>query len=533
MTPARAAPRPTPGGGPPLLRLRGIHKRYAGVHALRGVDFVLRAGEVHALVGENGAGKSTLMKVMAGVVAPDEGAIEVDGRPTAFTGPRDAHAAGVAIVHQETDLFPDLSVAENVFAGHLPTSGRLALVRFGELHRRTRALLDLFGRAEIRPGQPVRSLSVAQRQIVEIAKALSLESRAIIFDEPTAVLTPHETERLFEVVARLQAQGIGVAYISHRLEEVHRIADRVTVLRDGALVGQLSREDVRPATLVKLMVGRELSDVHGAPGGAPGEVRLRVEGLSSARFEDVSFTVRAGEIVGFAGLIGAGRTEVALALFGHLPVRSGRVEIDGEPVRPAHPADAIAHGLAYVSEERREKGLFTVLSIAQNLVVTSLTELSRRGVLRAGRAGELAARVARDVSVRAASLAVPVASLSGGNQQKVAIGKWLARAPKVLIVDEPTRGVDVGAKVQIYRLIRDLAAQGTAVVIVSSELPEVIGLSDRVIVMHEGRVSGELDRARATEERILALASGLGPDERPAPAPPMPRPAPDALAARA
>ena len=495
----------------PLLVLRDIHKRFPGVHALRGVDLEVRRGEVHAVVGENGAGKSTLMQILAGVHRPDEGWIEFDGREgVVFRDERAAQEAGIALVFQERSLFGPLSVAENVFAARQPVRswGRIDQ---RELAARTRAILDEVGLA-VATDEPVERLSSAQQQLVEIAKGLSLRPKLIIFDEPTAALTPAETEVLFEVIRRLRSQGTAVIYISHRLEEIFTIADRITVLKDGTGQGTFRASELKPADLVAKMVGREVR-LHqprtdgSTPGGWP---MLEVTGLGDPpgvrpRLRDITFSVRAGEIVGLAGLVGAGRTELALSLFGARAVASGAVLVDGSPVTLRSPADAIAAGIGYLSEDRKEGGLFLDMSIEENVAAVSV---ARPGTWRyeGGRHRTATEELCRSLRVVCRGPDEPVRNLSGGNQQKLVLAKWLHVRPRVFIVDEPTRGVDVGAKAEIHQLLFELARKGAAMIVISSDLPEVLAVSDRILVLREGRLTGELSKG-AAEADVMKLAT--------------------------
>ncbi|WP_106241014.1 sugar ABC transporter ATP-binding protein [Allonocardiopsis opalescens] len=481
-------------------------KSFGRLHALRDVTLRLRAGEVHALVGENGAGKSTLVKTLAGVHRPDTGHVEVDGRPVRFTGPADARAAGVAVIYQEPTLFPDLSVAENIFMGRQPL-GRLRRIDRAATRAAAAALFDRLG-VRIDPDRPARGLSIADQQLVEIAKALSLDARVLVMDEPTAALSGVEVERLFAVVRSLRDGGAAVLFISHRFDEVFALCDRITVLRDGAHVSTDPVERLDTDTVVRAMVGREVAALFPKEETEPGEVLLEVEGLSRAGvFSDVGFTVRAGEIVALAGLIGAGRSEVVRAVFGIDRYDSGTVRVAGRPLPPGRPAAAMAAGLALVPEDRRQQGLVMDLSVQRNAALTRRWALSRLGWL-SGRAERAFARTWTErLRVKAPDPADPVATLSGGNQQKVVLAKWLATEPKVLIVDEPTRGIDVGTKAEVHRLLSELAGRGLAVLMVSSELPEVLGMADRVLVMHEGRLAADIPRSEADEESVMRAAT--------------------------
>ncbi|MEV5556726.1 sugar ABC transporter ATP-binding protein [Nonomuraea wenchangensis] len=492
----------------PVLSLLQVSKAFGAVRAVREVSLELRAGEAHALAGENGAGKSTLVKILSGVHRPDSGRILLDGQPVEFAGPADAQRAGVAVIYQEPTLFPDLSVMENIFMGRQPRA-RLGLDR----RAMRAATAELFGRLGVHldPDRPARGLSIADQQLVEIAKALSRQARVLVMDEPTAALSGQEVARLFGVAGTLREQGVALLFISHRLEEIFELCQRVTTLRDGALVATDPIGDLTPDALVRRMVGRELEALFPKQDTTAGEVALSVRRLTrEGVFTDVSFEVRRGEIVALAGLVGAGRSEVARAVFGIDRWDAGAVEVDGRRLRPARPTAAMAAGLALVPEDRRQQGLVMDLSIERNIGLAGLAAL-RRGPL----ISRLAERErARDWAVRLrlkfARLGDPVNVLSGGNQQKVVLAKWLARRPSVLIVDEPTRGIDVGTKAEVHRLLSELAASGVAVLMISSELPEVLGMADRVLVMHEGRLVAELDRAEASEESVMAAATGRG-----------------------
>ena len=506
-TPLAAEPDPD-GGRPPLLRMRGITKRFFGVPVLADVDLDVQAGEVHAVMGENGAGKSTLMKVLAGAHQPDAGTITLAGEAVRFGHPREAQERGVSIIYQEFTLLPERTVAQNIFLGREPRRGFLVDGR--AMERATAALLaELGAERSISPRSTVRDLSVAQQQTVEIAKALSFEAKLLIMDEPTASLSPHEVEALFERVRRLQRRGLAVLYISHRLKEVFELAQRITVLKDGRKVGTVETAATRPAELVRMMVGRELEHLY-PPRSAAGEIgppKLRVRGGGNARLRDINLEVRAGEIVGLAGLEGAGRTEVARALFGVEPFERGTVELDGEVVHVRSPRQAIRAGLGFLTEDRKAEGLVLPQAIRDNALLAVRSLGARAAGRRAGGGGVSVLELARDVDLRAASLDQEVRYLSGGNQQKVVLAKWLATRARLLIFDEPTRGIDVGAKAGIHELMRELARAGAAILMISSDLPEVIGMSDRIVVMRDGTTAGELP-AGADETAIILLATG-------------------------
>jgi rhamnose transport system ATP-binding protein len=491
----------------PILELRNAARSYGAVQALRDGTIAVAPGEVRALVGENGAGKSTLVKLLGGVVRLDDGEMLVDGAPVDFHSPTDARAAGIAVIYQEPTLFPDLSVAENVVMGRHPLKAARRIDRRA-LRREVQELLDRLG-VRLDADRPVRGLSIADQQIVEIAKALSFEARVLIMDEPTAALSGPEVERLFGVVRTLQERGAAVLFISHRLEEVFAIADTTTVMRDGAVVHAARTAEMTPDEVVRRMVGRELGALFPKEPATIGAAMLGVRRLTrEGVFTDISFEVKTGEIVALAGLVGAGRSEVARAIFGIDRTDGGEVEVDGVPVARGKPTAAMRAGIAFVPEDRRQQGLVMDLSIARNATITRLRALSRAGLIRGGAEKRLAQEWATRLQLKFHDIDDPVAFLSGGNQQKVVLAKWLATEPKVLIVDEPTRGIDVGTKAEVHRLLSELAGRGVAVLMISSELPEVLGMADRVLVMHEGRLTGELSRAEADEERVMRAATG-------------------------
>ena len=491
-----------------LLEIDGLTKRYGATLALDGASFDLRPGEVHAVVGENGAGKSTLLNILSGVVRPDAGTIRIAGREAAIAGPRAAQALGIGTVFQELSLVGGVSVAENIFLGRAPT--RAGLVRWASLNRAARRLLEPLGLA-IDPRTRVDELPVGQRQLVEIAKALSLDARILLLDEPTSALGPAEIEHLFAVVRDLRARGIGIVYISHHMREVFALADRITTLRDGRHVRTQARTATDPDAVVRQMVGREVAAAGTGAVRPPGAVLLEAKSLGRAgAFAGVDLTLRAGEIVGLAGLMGAGRSELARTLAGVDVPDAGRLLVDGRPVRLGGIADAVRHGIAYVPAERKDEGLFLESPVADNVIAATLPRFARLGLLDRRARDRAAEAVVRELRIKAAGVRQPVGRLSGGNQQKVLLGRWLLTPPRVLIVDEPTRGIDVAAKAEVHARLGSLAARGTAILVVSSDLPELLGLCDRVVVMHLGGISGELPRAEADEERIMALAAGLG-----------------------
>jgi ABC-type sugar transport system ATPase subunit len=492
---------------PAALRMTGVSKSFGPVRALREVTVAFRAGEITALMGENGAGKSTLLRVLVAALPVDEGQIELDGTPVRFADPTASRTAGVRVVAQEPEIIPHVSVAENIFVGALPARGRL--FRRAELVTRASELIDRHGFGQVLQPETLGSrLTPAQRQLVEILRALTDQPRVIAFDEPTSSLSDTEVELLFTLIRRLREQGVAVIYVSHRIKEVFALADRVAVLRDGAHVGTRPTAELSENALIRMMVGRDLSSLYHdeVPRPTPGDVVLDVRRLSSADVSDVSFQVRAGEIVGLAGLVGAGRSELVRALVGADPVTGGEVVFLGIPRRFGSPRHAVRAGIGLAPEERKAEALFLQRSVRENTAAAIYDQLRRFRVISRQRERETVARFLDRLRVRTPSQEHPVANLSGGNQQKVVLARWLARNPALLILDEPTRGVDVGAKSEIYAIIHELAGAGIAILMVSSELPEVLGLADRIIVMQNGRITGELPRAEASEERVLALA---------------------------
>lgn len=491
---------------PPRAELRGISKRFAATQALDNVSLELVPGEVHGLVGENGAGKSTLVKILAGVHQPDSGTIWLDGEPTQIQGPAHARSLGIAVVHQEPRLFPDLTVAENVYIGHA-RSGRLGTIDWGATRRAARALFDELG-VHFDVGAPVRGLSMADQQLIEIAKSLSVDARVLILDEPTASLSAHEVERLFAIVRRLRDRGVSVLFVSHRLDEVFDLCDRATVFRDGRHVITTATSALTTADLVRHMVGRAVS-LFPKVEAPVGDVLLEVKGLTRVGvFRDVGFSVRAGEIVGFAGLVGAGRTEVARVLFGIDQRDAGEIRLGGRPISFASPSAAMDAGIAYLPEDRHQEGLVLDFSIAQNVTLPILPRLFPRFLVRSSAERKVAHDYTEQFNVRMVGVDQLAGALSGGNQQKVVLAKWLASEPRILILDEPTRGIDIGAKVEVHRIISDLASSGLGIILISSDLPEVLAMSDRIIVLHEGRITAEIPHDRATEERVMFAATG-------------------------
>ena len=504
-----ATTRPTPteeGRETPVLEMIHISKSFGGTQALEDVSLQLYSGEIHALLGENGAGKSTLIKIMTGIQQQDAGEMRVDGQPVRVASSQDAQRLGVAAIYQEPMIFPDLSVAENIFIGH---TNRGKIVDRRRMEREAEAVLARLD-VKLDVGEPARGLTLAEQQTVEIAKAISLDVRVLIMDEPTASLSAHEVRRLFRIVANLKREGVAVLFISHRMEEVFEISDTITVLRDGKWISTMPRSEMTPALAIRQMVGREVRELFHRERREPGDVRLSVRGLSrEGRFRNISFDLRSGEVLGFAGLVGAGRTDVGLALFGVAPADDGVIELNGKAVTIGSPRAAMDLGIAYSTEDRRQLGLIMPLSITSNISLPSLPRfLTRSGLVKRQAERSTAEEFRERLRIRTPSVDAPTGSLSGGNQQKVVISKWLETNPDVLILDEPTRGIDVGAKVEVHQLIDELASRGMAIIMISSDMPEVLAMSDRVLVMREGRQMAILDQREATQERVLAAAMG-------------------------
>jgi ABC-type sugar transport system ATPase subunit len=506
----------TDAGGAPLLEMRDITKTFPGVRALDGVTFDLHAGEIHALVGENGAGKSTLMKILGGVYPHPQygGEILIEGEARRFGGIRDAEAAGIAVIFQELSLVKEMSIGENIFLGREPH--RFGVIRWDEVYSRAGKLLDDL-HLNLDPRTPVSHLGIGQQQMVEIAKALSQKARILVLDEPTAALTDAEVESLFRILNKLRSQSVAMVYISHKLDEVFHISDRITVLRDGRTVGTERTSDLDEGRVIARMVGREVGDIFPVADHERGEVALEIKNLSvedpnlagKMLVNDISFNVRRGEVLGIAGLMGAGRSDLLMAVFGaHAGRTTGSVHVEGKKVRITRPSDAIKHGIGFVTEDRKRFGLILDQTILNNMTLAGLKHLSGRFVTNTDAEAAAGERSMRELRVKANSVFTVAGTLSGGNQQKVVLAKWLLTKPRVLFLDEPTRGIDVGAKQEIYAQINNLARAGLAIVLVSSELPEVLGLSDRVLVLHEGRVTGEFSRAQATPEGVMACATG-------------------------
>jgi ribose transport system ATP-binding protein len=494
----------------PVLEMRGITKRFHGVPALQNVNLTIYPGEVHALMGENGAGKSTLMKILAGAYIADEGEIRINGQPIRITDPGVARQAGINLIYQELNVAPNLTVAENMFMGNELRRGQL-LDREGMRHKAGQMLHTLG--ASFTPDDVVSSLSIAEQQQVEIARALKDNSRILVMDEPTAALSDRETEHLFDVIRKLRSDGIAIIYISHRMEEVYALANRVSVLRDGQYIGSLTRNEISPERLVQMMVGRPMQDFYEHQRQTNvGDVVLEVRNISDGRkVQPTNLILRAGEIVGLSGLVGAGRTELSRLIFGADPKVSGEVFLNGKKLEIHSPGDAIAAGIGYVPEDRKDQGLFLEMTSGKNIILNMLKQDSRAGVINWRSLGKIARDAVEDFNIRLANLEIRAMDLSGGNQQKLLLARWLAIKPRVLLLDEPTRGVDIGAKSEIYRIVSDLAKQGVAILMVSSELAEIVGLSDRVLVMREGQLVGELGGTTGidiTQENIMAYATG-------------------------
>ncbi len=492
-----------------LVEMTGVTKDFPGVHALADASFELRRGEVHALVGENGAGKSTLMKILAGIYRPDAGVIRVAGREVAVSTPREAQDLGISIVHQELNLMAHLTVAQNIFIGREPRGRFPFVVDDAALNRKAAGLFERL-RLKLDPRVKVSDLAVAQQQMVEIAKALSFDSQVLIMDEPTAALTDSEVDELFRVIRDLRAQGVGVVHISHRLEELKQISDRVTVMRDGRYIATMPTTEAPIGTIINLMVGRTMyEEARATPEAQNEEIVLEVRGLNRGRMvRDINLTLRRGEILGVAGLMGAGRTEVARAIFGADAKDSGEVFVHGRKVEIRSPSDAVNLGIGYLSEDRKRFGLATGMDVETNIVLASLRKwLSALGRIDTGRTRTIAETMVKSLSIKTPSIKQKVRNLSGGNQQKVIIGKWLTADTDIMIFDEPTRGIDVGSKSEIYHLLNELARQGKSIIMISSELPEILRMSHRIVVMCEGRITGELNGADATQEQVMVLAT--------------------------
>ncbi len=491
-----------------LIEMSGISKAFSGNVVLDNVSFELKPGEIHALMGENGAGKSTLMKILTGIYTRDAGTIKVDGQEVQFKSPKEAEALGIAVIHQELNILPDLTVTENLFLGKEKTYGFLGILKKKEMDEEAKVLLSRLG-LDIDPRTRTGDLSVGKQQIIEIAKAIASDAKYIVMDEPTAALTDREIETLFVTINELKAKGIAFVYISHRMEEIFSICDRITILRDGTYVGVREIAHTSFDEIVSMMVGRELGERFPLRHAKIGDVKLKVENLSAKEaFDDVSFELRQGEILGVAGLMGAGRTEVAQALFGYRKTSAGSIYIDGKQVKINSPIDALKYKIGFVTEDRKTQGLVLDFSIKENIMLANLEKGSKSGIIVPKMEDELVAGYIEQLRIRTSSANAAAKSLSGGNQQKVVIAKWLGTQPEILILDEPTRGVDIGAKKEIYQIMNNLAEAGVSILMISSELPEVIGMADRVIIMREGKLTGMVPKESMTQENIMHYATG-------------------------
>ena len=491
-----------------MIEMTGIDKAFSGNVVLKDVQFSLADGEIHALMGENGAGKSTLMKILTGIYERDAGIVKVDGQEVHFKSPKEAEAMGIAVIHQELNILPDLTVAENLFLGNEQTIGKSGILKTKEMNKEASRILSQLG-LDVDVKTPAGQLSVGKQQIIEIAKAIETHAKVIIMDEPTAALTDREIKTLFKTIRKLQSQGVSFVYISHRMEEIFAICDRITILRDGQYIGVRVIKETTFDEIVKMMVGRELGDRFPERSAKIGNIKLEVKGLTRNGYcEDINFQLRKGEVLGIAGLMGAGRTEVVQTLFGYRKMNKGEIFIDGKKVRISNPILAKKHGIGYVTEDRKTEGLVVDFSIKENIMLTNLDKASRLGIIDRKKETSFVDKLIKKLGVRTSGAAQTAKSLSGGNQQKVVIAKWLGDEPKILILDEPTRGVDIGAKKEIYQIINDLAEQGVAILMISSELPEIIGMADRVLVMHEGKITGEVTKEEMTQEKIMYYATG-------------------------
>ncbi|MGH2105089.1 sugar ABC transporter ATP-binding protein [Aerococcus urinaeequi] len=489
------------------VKMNGIKKSFGNNHVLKDVNFSIEAGEVHALMGENGAGKSTLMNILTGIHKADAGEIQVNNEVVKYDDPSQAEGNGISFIHQEMNVWPDMTVVENLFMGREITN-KVGFLKTKEMKKQARKVFEDLN-VKINLDRPVESLSVGQQQMVEIAKSLLSNAEVIIMDEPTAALTDHEIERLFTIIDTLVNREVAIIYISHRMEEIFKISNRITVMRDGVSVGTLKTEETNNDEIVPMMVGRDLEDYYPEKTATIGETIFEVKDLTSPGvFEHVSFDVKAGEIVGFSSLMGAGRTEIMRAIFGLDPLDSGQIFLEGKEIKIHNPKDAIQHGIGFLTEDRKDEGLILDESIRENISLPSIDGFNKNLVVDRKAEQEFTDMLGKRLGVRAANFENPVSSLSGGNQQKVVLAKWVGIGSKVLILDEPTRGVDVGAKREIYQLMNELAERGVAIIMVSSDLPEILGISDRVIVVHEGHIAGELTKEEATEEGIMTLATG-------------------------
>lgn len=493
-----------------MIKMTNISKSFSGNQVLKNVQFSLEQGEIHALMGENGAGKSTLMKILTGIYSRDSGTVEVKGKEVHFTSPKQAEEAGIAVIHQELNILPHLSITDNMFLGNEETFGRTGIIKTKQMEQKTKKVLLDLG-LDIDPAAPASSLSVGQQQIVEIAKALAVDAEVIVMDEPTAALTDREIDTLFATIRELQARGVSFIYISHRMEEIFSLCDRITILRDGEYVGEKRISETSFEEIVQMMVGRELGERFPVRSSAIGDVKLSVKGLTRKDcFEDVSFDLRKGEVLAIAGLMGAGRTEVAQSLFGYKKADAGTVQVDGRLVKIDSPKAAKELGIGYVTEDRKSEGLIVDFTVEENVSMTNFSSISKNGLISRDKERSLYDRMVKRLGIRTSGPTQTAKSLSGGNQQKVVIAKWLGIEPELLILDEPTRGVDIGAKKEIYSIINELASRGVAILMISSELPEVIGMADRVLVMHEGKLTADLPKNELTQEKIMHFATGGG-----------------------
>lgn len=492
----------------PVIEMKGISKSFSGNRVLEQVDFQLLPGEIHALMGENGAGKSTLIKILTGIYERDAGRVFIKGNEVHFKNPKEAEQMGIAVIHQELNIIPYLTVYENMFLGKELTVGRFGITKDKEMKRKTKEYLTRLG-IEIDPNTEAGNLSVGQQQMIEIARAVAANTEVLIMDEPTAALTDREIEALFNVISSLKKQGVGIVYISHRMEEIFQICDRISVLRDGQFIDSKEVAKTNFDEIVKLMVGRQLGERFPERDTVVGQERFKVENLTSkGSFENISFSVHQGEIVGVAGLMGAGRSEIMQAIFGYRSLDDGKLFIDGKEVTIKSPFAAIQAGIAFVTEDRKSQGLILDLSVRENLSITTLDKISNKSLISTKTEVSLVDEMIEKLHVKTSGREISVKSLSGGNQQKIVIGKWLGIHPKILILDEPTRGVDVGAKKEIYQLMNDLTKQGVSIIMVSSELPEILGMSDRVLVIHEGKLASVINKSEATQENIMQSATG-------------------------
>ncbi|USK52728.1 sugar ABC transporter ATP-binding protein [Cytobacillus solani] len=492
----------------PIIQMKGISKAFSGNIVLEKVDFEIMPGEVHALMGENGAGKSTLMKILTGIYERDAGTVSVRGSEVHFKNAKEAEMAGIAVIHQELNIIPYLTVTENMFLGKELTFGKFGMTKDKEMKQKTKEYLNRLG-IDIDPAIEAGNLSVGQQQMIEIARAVAANTEVLIMDEPTAALTDREIEALFKVIHSLKEQGVGIVYISHRMEEIFQICDRISVLRDGQFIGVKAIPETNFDEIVKMMVGRQLGDRFPERDTTIGSERLKVANFSSkGSFENVHFTIHQGEILGVAGLMGAGRTEIMEAIFGYRKVQEGKLFIDGKETKIKSPYDAIKAGIGFITEDRKSEGLVLDLSVRENFSLTNLNKISKKNIISAKEEASFVDEMIQKLHVKTSSSEQLVKSLSGGNQQKIVIGKWLGINPKILILDEPTRGVDVGAKKEIYQIMNELTKLGVSIIMVSSELPEILGMSDRILVIHEGKVSAILNKSEADQEMIMQAATG-------------------------